>query len=453
MFSFQNSPVELEGFSVIGQKMDNISPGFAADTADFSKIMSDFQGEGHFQELEQKLASMQNTGLTDEQLNMLQQLIADGKTLPQAAETVFAALQQQLAEMLENGRIPTDLEQLHQQLTVLAEILPDKIKKQLETVTDGLKQALQELPNQVGQGIQKTAENASIDQPMQQEDTVLPVPVTPEVVTQPVITEAGKELKNQIRANLQTATTTNNHPGHYLHRGPVIFQENLGPLPEQELVLESGKAAADNKVVLNQVINGASSRINPAMLNDQLSASQASTGISGDRSGAGLQGNGQNTSFTQLMNQATPQLITQNIHKPEWGGAVAQRITWMIGNKLQSAQLRITPAHLGPVDIKLSIENNLAQVSFASNHQVVRDALEQALPRLKEMLEEQDLDLVNVDISERRQAERDNPSKDFSELAQNSTPGQLSQSEGHDLQIDDTSRIVMSSEGLLDTYA
>ena len=150
------------------------------------------------------------------------------------------------------------------------------------------------------------------------------------------------------------------------------------------------------------------------------------------------------------MSQTTPQPITQNIHKPEWGGAVGNRINWMIGNNIQSAQLRITPNHLGPVDIKISMEKDVVQVSFVSNHQVVRDALESSVPRLKEMLSEENLDLVNVDIGEKHLAEQDQASED---QASSSAQSNKVSSESDSDTLNESEVIVTSTSGLLDLYA
>lgn len=164
----------------------------------------------------------------------------------------------------------------------------------------------------------------------------------------------------------------------------------------------------------SQLINNlTSSRLGQAIMQGQSALHSALTGSGAEGNSAGqgntqghAGGNAGGTSFLQMMTQNMPQTITQNIHKAEWGNAVGERITWMIGNRMQNAQLRITPAHLGPIEMKISIEKQSAQVSFVSDHQVVRNALEQAIPRLRDMLQEQDLDLVNVDIHGRDDGEK-----------------------------------------------
>jgi flagellar hook-length control protein FliK len=235
---------------------------------------------------------------------------------------------------------------------------------------------------------------------------------------------------------------------------PGFIQTNYGQVKELELPVETVNPVSDNKMMLTAANNQAATRLNPAILNEQFGGQSVAAAAGADKGFGSMLGNGQNTSFTQLLTQSIPLPVNQNIHKPEWGGAVGERITWMIGNKLHSAQLRISPAHLGPIEIRLRIENNLAQVSFVSNHQVVRDALEQAVPRLREMLEEQNLELADVDISDRRPAENGSGQTDAQQLAgQGISPAADTMKNEDEDQGMEKATAVLTSDKLLDTYA
>ena len=445
MFSFQNSPIELGAVSASGQEIDGNLAGPGGDAGVFSAIMSDFYGHTDASQLEARLVKLQENGLPADQMQMLQQLLADVKTLPEAAEAVFAALQEQLAGLMESGQVQIhDIERIQGQMAVLAEILPDEIREQLSLLLADLQSVLAEHETQEEQG------TSPLPLPEQQEKVEgstqpeMAIPVLPDEI--PKDRDTQKQRAFSAKLNDSKA-----------FRSPVQFQENYGQLKEKDLQLDPSRVTADNKYMLNPANKLTSARINPVMVNDQLSqAGQAitstATAIGGERGFGSMMSNGQNTSYTQLMSQSVPTPVTQNIHKPEWGGAVGERITWMIGNRLQSAQLRITPAHLGPIEIKLSIENNMAQVSFVSNHQVVRDALEQAAPRLKEMLEEQNLDLVNVDIGKGNNSGTD---EEWNELADSANPSADSTADTDDLQGQNAANTtkVITGDGLIDAYA
>lgn len=86
------------------------------------------------------------------------------------------------------------------------------------------------------------------------------------------------------------------------------------------------------------------------------------------------------------------------VQDERWQKAFSQRVVWSVGNN-QSAQLRIHPAELGRIDIQVNVENDKASVVFNTQHGTVKEAIELALPRLREMLSEQGIDLDSVDIN------------------------------------------------------
>ena len=99
---------------------------------------------------------------------------------------------------------------------------------------------------------------------------------------------------------------------------------------------------------------------------------------------------------------ASQQAVTTTINLPlednRWGDELAKRITFLMRGQVQQAEIRITPPELGPVNIRLNLTHDQASVSFAAQHQVVRDAIEQSLPRLREMLNDSGMQLANADV-------------------------------------------------------
>ncbi|KFI08716.1 flagellar hook-length control protein FliK [Massilia sp. BSC265] len=80
-----------------------------------------------------------------------------------------------------------------------------------------------------------------------------------------------------------------------------------------------------------------------------------------------------------------------------WDNQVSQRIVYMVG-KEQAATLTLNPPDLGPVQVVLSVSNDQASVAFSSNQLEVRQALENALPRLREMMGENGIALGNATV-------------------------------------------------------
>lgn len=79
---------------------------------------------------------------------------------------------------------------------------------------------------------------------------------------------------------------------------------------------------------------------------------------------------------------------------------LGNKITWMTHQGLQSASLRLSPEHLGPVDVRIAVQNGSATVSFNAMHADTRAALEQALPQLREMFATQGLTLADANVSQ-----------------------------------------------------
>jgi len=90
-----------------------------------------------------------------------------------------------------------------------------------------------------------------------------------------------------------------------------------------------------------------------------------------------------------------------------WGQAVAERVVWMTNAKIQEAEIQLNPRELGPIGIKVKIQNEQASVSFVVQHSATREALEQALPRLRDMLAESGLQLGESDVSQQSFGGRD----------------------------------------------
>jgi flagellar hook-length control protein FliK len=105
-----------------------------------------------------------------------------------------------------------------------------------------------------------------------------------------------------------------------------------------------------------------------------------------------------NTAASTTSLNTAPQDIQVDlpVGQPKWGGEFAQKVVWLTSQQNQVAEIHLNPAHLGPVDVMLSITQDQATAQFLSPHLAVREAIEQALPRLREMMAENGIQLGNV---------------------------------------------------------
>ena len=92
-------------------------------------------------------------------------------------------------------------------------------------------------------------------------------------------------------------------------------------------------------------------------------------------------------------------VITPELGSAGWGKALGQHISWMVAGEHQTAELHLHPADLGPLQVVLSVENNQAELMFVSREPAVREAIEAAMPQLKQMLSEAGISLGQTSVS------------------------------------------------------
>jgi len=91
--------------------------------------------------------------------------------------------------------------------------------------------------------------------------------------------------------------------------------------------------------------------------------------------------------------------IPQQVGTPHWETGLGDKVVWMIGSQTQSAQLHLNPPNLGPLEIKLSMADGQASLSFVTQHVAVRDAIEAASPRLRDMMGESGISMGSVSVN------------------------------------------------------
>lgn len=102
-----------------------------------------------------------------------------------------------------------------------------------------------------------------------------------------------------------------------------------------------------------------------------------------------------------LLNYATSSSsLNIPVNHPAWGQAVGERLQWMVKQDVQQAQLKLNPRNMGPIEIKIAMNQEQATVTFVANHAMTREALDAAVPRLREMFGESGLNLVDVNVSQ-----------------------------------------------------
>jgi flagellar hook-length control protein FliK len=94
--------------------------------------------------------------------------------------------------------------------------------------------------------------------------------------------------------------------------------------------------------------------------------------------------------------------VTHTVHSPvgssAWADEVGTRVVMMTESGNHTASLKLSPEHLGPLEINITVRDDKASVWFGAAHADTRAAIENALPRLREMFESQGLSLADAGV-------------------------------------------------------
>ncbi len=128
--------------------------------------------------------------------------------------------------------------------------------------------------------------------------------------------------------------------------------------------------------------------------------------IAGVQAGAGSPGHTPAATASAQPDPSQLQLQPPLGHR-DWGASLGNRVSWMVNNHQQSAELRLNPPHLGTVEVRIDMSHDQqASINFTAHHGQVREALEAALPRLREMLAEQGVNLLGANVSDQSFAQQ-----------------------------------------------
>ncbi|WP_434990958.1 flagellar hook-length control protein FliK [Xanthomonas melonis] len=134
---------------------------------------------------------------------------------------------------------------------------------------------------------------------------------------------------------------------------------------------------------------------------------------------------------------------------PEMGSdtfddAIGARLSWLADQKIGHAHIKLSPSEMGPVEVRLHLEGDKVNASFTATNADTRQALEQSLPRLRDMLGQNGFQLGQADVSQQQHGQSGNRNGGGSE--------------GNGLTLDDSPAVgipsvVLRQRGLLDAYA
>ncbi|MGV8940450.1 MAG: flagellar hook-length control protein FliK [Lysobacter sp.] len=153
--------------------------------------------------------------------------------------------------------------------------------------------------------------------------------------------------------------------------------------------------------------DGADASADPAITIGQATGTDATTKAAfADADGAAPLDfvlSGQQVTASSPSRSAAPTLIGAAVAMPAdpdagFDDSFGARIGWMAEQRIGHAQIRVSPDHVGPIDVRLQLDGTRVSAEFISANADVRQALEASVGRLRDLLDQQGLQLSHSDV-------------------------------------------------------
>lgn len=82
-----------------------------------------------------------------------------------------------------------------------------------------------------------------------------------------------------------------------------------------------------------------------------------------------------------------------------WGEELGHHVVNLATGQMKSAEFKLNPANLGPLEVRIEMSGDQATVQFSSAHGEVREAIAAALPHLREMFSTHHLVLTDIGVA------------------------------------------------------
>ena len=225
------------------------------------------------------------------------------------------------------------------------------------------------------------------------------------------------------------------------------------------IVADAAKDAAVSADVVASMtarVDGQASQFLNLMTQTQASAQHAIAGLVNPTESV-MQENSQlraEASKTQQQFEGFDKAV--NIHKSDGQQQLGEKIRWMVNARNTMAEIRLDPPELGSMQVRVNVAGDAASVSFVVQSQQAKDALADAMPKLRDMLSEQGIELGDAQVRKDNSSGQDNGQQ----LAGDSHQGQGAGNRGENDGLDDTDgmRVIEQSisrvdKGGIDFYA
>jgi flagellar hook-length control protein FliK len=206
---------------------------------------------------------------------------------------------------------------------------------------------------------------------------------------------------------------------------------------EKSVSAQSVTANANNMTAATEQLKGAelSVKLTPIQIGLEANLASGNEELSTHeiKTVSGLQAH--NLQIQQSLTRVEPQQIQLSLKQhadqatqmqemiQRFSPVMKQQLMTMVSQGVQHAEIRLDPAELGSMVVRIQVQGDTTQVQFQVSQHQTRDLVEQAMPRLREMLAEQGMQLTEGQVSQDNggneqsfQGDRDGQSQSGSEM-------------------------------------
>ena len=225
-------------------------------------------------------------------------------------------------------------------------------------------------------------------------NTATPVPKTSPTVTDPLSASTSKPAPDDSVTTLTSFTQTSHDGNTASSDGNSRGSENLRNNKNTNLV-ETSLLGSEKKQETT------STSQTPSFTNE-LSNAQAAYGLKAEA-------HANKPSVTQLP-------VNTPVSSRNWATEVGQRLSWVTHQNDSRAELILTPANMGKIEVSINLNGDQASAAFSAANPAAREALQEALPRLREVLAQAGIQLGEANVNAGTQGQGQAPSQNSTRL-------------------------------------
>ncbi len=220
------------------------------------------------------------------------------------------------------------------------------------------------------------------------------------------IAAGSAATQNQALRNSEAAVAQNSQAAVQASSAPSYSQYQAGatdPALNPQAAMADAKAVEGKLDPTHQQAAVAAAGLHAAHQTQQKRANgQTESGAQVEAAGATAATSQTNMSGLQRLEQAQQMQAPVQIKQDVASEQLAERVQMMMSKNLKNIDIRLDPPELGRMQIRMSMNGDLANVQITVSNPAARELIEQTMPRLREMLAQNGVALAETSVQQQQ---------------------------------------------------